>query len=290
MSTETAELIIDTSRIQSVTQPDVFEQKQTVRDTYQTIAAEYDERIPGCTKNDDRFTEGERGFILDGILPTDRVLDMGCGTGRFTLPLAQRALSVTALDLSPAMLGVAAGKAREQGLEITFREGDMTALPFEDGSFDVVTCMLALMHVPVAEQQSVFREVARVLAPGGRFLVAVKNRLFEQMTPIDRFAAIDITDTVREELIFTNTRGDEDLVAPWHAFSPRDLHRLSALAGLSVVEVRGNTPIAAWLSDEVLKDPRVYGVVSSLENLLGRIPPLNYLGYHLMLEAVKPLA
>lgn len=265
-------------------------EKITVRNVYQAIAKEYDERIPGSTANDDRFTETELAFIIEEITPKDRVLDMGSGTGRFTIPLVERAASVTALDLSPEMLAVAKRKAEDKGLTIQFREGDMTALPFPDNSFDVVTCMLAMMHVPVEERLNVFKEVTRVLVPGGRFLFGVKNKIFENITSVDRFASIDITDVVQEELIFTSTRDDQDLTAPWHSFSPKDINRLCALTGLRLIELRGNTPIGAWLSDQILKDDRIYGVVRSLENILGGTSPFNYLGYHLLAEVIKPLS
>ena len=268
----------------------IGKEKSAVRNVYQAIAKEYDERIPGSTANDDRFTETELFFILDGITSKDRVLDIGSGTGRFTIPLAEQAVSVTALDRSPAMLEVAKRKAEDKGLTIQFREGDMTALPFPDNSFDVVTCMLAMMHIPVEERLSVFKEVTRVLAPGGRFLFGVKNKIFEKITSVDRFASIDRTDVVKEELIFTTTRNNQDLTAPWHSFSPKDINRLCALTGLKLVELRGNTPFGAWLSDQILNDERIYDVVRSLENILGGTSPFNYLGYHLLVEAVKPLA
>lgn len=264
--------------------------KEVVRNTYQTIAEEYDNRIPGTTENDEIFGKTELDFILNNIMPSDRVLDMGSGTGRFTIPMAEKAHSVTALDLSSEMLAVARKKAQQKGLAIEFYEGDMTNLPFSDNSFDIVTSMLAMMHIPVEERINVFKEAERVLAPGGRFLFSVKNKLFEQMAPVDRFASIDITDIEKEELIFTKTKNNQDLIAPWYSFSPRDIKSLAALTGLNIVEISGNTPIAAWLLDEILKDETVSHVVHSLENILGKIPPLNHLGYYHLVETVKPLS
>jgi SAM-dependent methyltransferase len=100
----------------------------------------------------------------------ERVLDLGCGPGHTTLAFAARGARVTGLDLTPAMLGVARQLAAERGLDnARFEQGDASALPFEEGSFDVVTSRLSAHHY--AEPAAVLREVVRVLAPGGRFLL-----------------------------------------------------------------------------------------------------------------------
>jgi ubiquinone/menaquinone biosynthesis C-methylase UbiE len=263
-------------------------ERAQVRNVYETLADEYDERIPGNGVVDDMFTDSEINFLLGKIRADDEVLDMGCGTGRFTIPLAERVKAVSGLDLSPMMLATARKKLADRGLAADLREGDMAALPFADGSFDVVVSMLAMMHIPREDRQQVFREVARVLRPGGRFLVGVKNTVFERMFRGDRFAAVDITDVASEELIFTNTRSGEDMVAPWHSFSPDELTSLSAIAGLSLVHLRGNSPISVWLADAVLADNAVRATVRGLEAVLADVPPFNHLGYHLLAEAVKP--
>lgn len=148
--------------------------------------------------------------------------------------------------------------------------------------------MLALMHVPRQDRQQVFREVARVLRPGGRLLIAVKNSVFERMFRGDRFAPIDVTNVESEELVFTKTSNGEDMVAPWHSFSPDELSSLSAIAGLSLVHVRGNSPICARLADAVLADVGVRSAVRRMEAVLADIPPFSHLGHHLLVEAVKP--
>jgi SAM-dependent methyltransferase len=263
-------------------------ERAQVRKVYETIADEYDERIPGVGVVDEIFTDSEIDFVLGRVRSDDELLDLGCGTGRFTLPLAERVKAVSGLDLSPMMLTTARKKLADRGLAADLREGDMAALPFPDESFDVVVSMLALMHIPREDRQQVFHEVARVLRPGGRLLIGVKNSVFERLFRGDRFAAVDITDVEAEELIFTNTRSGENLVAPWHSFSPDELAALSAVAGLSLVHVRGNSPISAWLADAVLADASVRSAVRSLEAALGDIPPFSHLGNHLLVEVVKP--
>ena len=268
---------------------DASQQKQTVRNVYQELAAEYDERIPGTTNADKRFTDAEMAFVTTKMTSADDVLDMGCGTGRFTLPLAQHAKKVTGLDASAAMIEQARSKAQQQGLTIDFHEADMEQLPFEDQSFDVVVSMLALMHIPLASRQKVFLEASRVLRPGGRLLVSVKNSLFERLSPVDRFASVDLTDIQAKELVFTNTQSGKELRAPWYSFSPQELSRLSALAGLTMVDLKGNIPISAWIDDAILADPVANALLGKFEQVLGDVPPFNYLGYHIMSESVKPL-
>ncbi|MFI5557884.1 class I SAM-dependent methyltransferase [Amycolatopsis japonica] len=265
------------------------QEKDEIREIYDTLAAEYDQRIPGEGPSDDIFTESEYEFLLSKISPGEDVLDMGCGTGRFTVPLAESGANVTGLDLSAGMLAVARGKLEERGLRAELREGDMAALPFPDGSFDTVSSMLALMHIPIADRQAVFREVSRVLKPGGRMVLCVKNTVFERMFTGDRFASVDITDVAAKKLTFTNTSSGTEHTASWYSFAPHDLAELFAKAGMTVTHLKGNSPVSAWLADEVLADPGVRGFVRSLERTLADVPPFNHLGYYLLVEAVKPL-
>jgi ubiquinone/menaquinone biosynthesis C-methylase UbiE len=267
----------------------VPEEKDEIREIYNSLAAEYDQRIPGEGPSDDIFTESEFEFLLSKISPGEEVLDLGCGTGRFTVPMAESGAYVTGLDLSAGMLAVARAKLEERGLRADLREGDMAALPFPDGTFDTVTSMLALMHIPIADRPAVFREVCRVLKPGGRMVLCVKNAVFERMFTGDRFASVDITDVAAKKLIFTHTSGGTEHIASWYSFALHDLNALFAMAGMTVPHLKGNSPVSAWLADEVLADPRVRGFVRTLERALSDVPPFSHLGYYLLVEAVKPL-
>ena len=272
---------------QVVPEASTEQQKMAVRAVYEELAGEYDVRIPGETPADDRFTATEMEFVLARAAATDHVLDMGCGTGRFTVPLAERAARVTAFDLSRSMLGVCEQKLRERSLSADIREGDMASLPFADESFDLVTSMLALMHIPVADRPAVFAQAARVLKPGGRLVIGVKNSVFERMFAGDRFATVDLTDVEHKQLIFTNTKAGKTFSAPWYSFAPDDITRLCASAGLQVVTLRGNTPLSVWLADEILRDARIAQLVTMAESFLGELPPFSHLGYYLLVEAVK---
>ncbi len=100
----------------------------------------------------------------------ERVLDMGCGAGHTALAVAARAAEVVAVDVTPEMLAVVEHLARERGVtNLVTRLADVAALPFPDSSFDVVTSRFSAHHY--AEPARAAAEAARVLRPGGRFLL-----------------------------------------------------------------------------------------------------------------------
>src|SRR3990172_6827474 len=90
----------------------------------------------------------------------ERVLDVACGTGivaRQAAPLVGTGGQVAALDMNPAMLGVARARPAPSGATITWQEGNAMALPFPDGAFDVVLCQHGLQFVP--DRSSSLREM-----------------------------------------------------------------------------------------------------------------------------------
>ena len=100
----------------------------------------------------------------------ERVLDLGCGPGHAAAAFAPHAAEVVALDLTEAMLEVGRKLAAERGLaNLRFERGDAARLPFEAGRFERVTSRLSAHHY--ADPAAVLREVARVLTPGGAFLL-----------------------------------------------------------------------------------------------------------------------
>jgi SAM-dependent methyltransferase len=99
-----------------------------------------------------------------------RVLDLAAGGGHTALAFAGIARQVTAFDLTEAMLRAARGLLIDRAAaNVTFVAGDVAALPFRDGSFDLVTCRLAAHHF--TDLAPAVREVQRVLRSGGSFLV-----------------------------------------------------------------------------------------------------------------------
>jgi SAM-dependent methyltransferase len=101
----------------------------------------------------------------------ERVLDLATGTGNAALLAAQTGAVVTGIDAAARLIDVARGRAASAGLEATFVVGDVMALPFEDGAFDVALSVFGLVFAPDAGQA--FGEMLRVLPADGRALVAV---------------------------------------------------------------------------------------------------------------------
>jgi ubiquinone/menaquinone biosynthesis C-methylase UbiE len=97
---------------------------------------------------------------------TERVLDVATGSGNAALAAARRGCAVVGSDYVPALLDRARRRADAEGLEIEFVEGDAEALPFADGSFDVVSSVFGAMFAPNQEQTA--SELARVARSGGR--------------------------------------------------------------------------------------------------------------------------
>ncbi|HEX6506450.1 MAG TPA: class I SAM-dependent methyltransferase [Chloroflexota bacterium] len=109
---------------------------------------------------------------LVNAVPTDgaRILDVGCGAGHTTLAVAARAASVVGVDLTEEMLAQARRLADEHGLQnVTFVRGDAEQLDYQDASFDLVVSRYSAHHFPHPEQA--LHEFARVLSPGGTFLL-----------------------------------------------------------------------------------------------------------------------
>jgi len=100
----------------------------------------------------------------------ERLLDIATGGGHTALAFAPHVREVLATDLTPRMLEVAQAFIREQGAaNVAFQVADAEALPFSDADFDIVTTRIAPHHFPNPRQY--VREVARVLKPGGVFVL-----------------------------------------------------------------------------------------------------------------------
>ena len=100
-----------------------------------------------------------------GVRAGDRLLDVACGTGVVAITAASIGATVVGLDLNPELLSRAHEHSKLAGLEIEWREGDAEALPFDDGSFDVVVSQFGHIFAPRAAV--VTNEMLRVLRVGG---------------------------------------------------------------------------------------------------------------------------
>jgi SAM-dependent methyltransferase len=99
----------------------------------------------------------------------ERVLDVGCGAGQLSLPVARAGGVVTAVDIATNLVETARKRAAEARLDIRFEEGDAESLAFAAGSFDVVFSFIGAMFAPRPER--VAAEFVRVCRPGGRIVM-----------------------------------------------------------------------------------------------------------------------
>ena len=115
---------------------------------------------------------------LGRIQPGEQVLDVGCGTGKLALIVARRAGRagragrVVGVDPSTEQIAWARSKAVQRNVPVEFQIGVIENLPLPDQTFDVVLSTLMMHHLPAPLKRQGLAEVARVLKPGGRLIIA----------------------------------------------------------------------------------------------------------------------
>ena len=172
--------------------------------------------------------------------PGDRVLDVACGTGALARVAAERVApggSVTGLDPDAGMLAVAA----QAWPGIQWRAGAAEAIPFQDGAFARVVSQFGLMFF--SDPAKAVQEMARVLAPGGRLVIAVWDAI--EGSPV--FAAVD--------LIYLRTLGEgarEALSAPFRFGDAQRLVELLAPFSPCPVQVATRRVLACFPSPEAM--------------------------------------
>lgn len=201
----------------------------------------------------------DRGF--------ERSLEIGAGTGYFTLNLLQAGVveAATCTDISPGMLAQLADNARRLGLNVATLQADAESLPFPDESFDIVLGHAVLHHVP--DLRRAFAEFARVLRPGGRIVFAGEpSRTGDRLASVPKRGALAVAPVWRRLIgaapVPGETNGapaamngaapaadhDHELerLVDIHAFAPADLDRHAREAGFEDVGVRGEELVANW--------------------------------------------
>jgi SAM-dependent methyltransferase len=180
-------------------------------------AATYDSLRP----TDENWWEIYEALVREGDLTGRRVLDVGCGTGRFVAALSERA-KVWGVDESPQMLEV----ARARVPEVRFKEASAYALPFKDGWFARATMWLV---VHLLERPRAYAEIRRVLAPTGRIAVATFDpSYFRVFWFRDYFPSMEEIDLARFP-----TRDDFERELSAAGFGPPAFTRISQEATIS---------------------------------------------------------
>ncbi|WP_328499812.1 class I SAM-dependent methyltransferase [Streptomyces sp. NBC_00457] len=140
-----------------------------VRESYDTVAAAYTERVPD-PRELDPLSRAMLGVFAELMQGGGRgpVADLGCGPGKVTAYLAGLGVSAFGVDVSPRMVEV----AREAYPGLRFLVGSMTALEIEDGELGGILAYYSTHHTPPELLPTVFAEFHRTLAPGGRLFMA----------------------------------------------------------------------------------------------------------------------
>jgi SAM-dependent methyltransferase len=296
-----------------------------VNTRYHDVAAEsYD------TKWGIDFGEVGRGQVIGKLrkvlgpeleLGFDRSLEIGAGTGYFSLNLLQEGIveHATCTDISPGMVATLAANADRLGVPVRTARADAESLPFPDASFDLVLGHAVLHHLP--NLRRAFGEFHRVLRPGGWIAFAGEpSRVGDRIAALPKRGAGMVAPVWRRALraapppSLDVTAGDDrpghgrtcdhelERFVDIHAFDPGDLLRHARRAGFIDARVRGEELAANWFgwfnrSLEATADPddvpmlwrqfafRGYLALQRLDERLleGRLPPAMF--YNLLLSA-----
>lgn len=132
------------------------------------IASDFDRiaRVLGATGIRD-LSPTERALLRRVPRDAHTALDVGCGDGTIARALTRRVASITAIDLSQAMIGLAR-RATPSTMRITYALGDFMTAELPLGGFEVVTCLNVLHHLPLA---TAVARLAALVSPGGRLLI-----------------------------------------------------------------------------------------------------------------------
>ncbi|MBV9605626.1 MAG: class I SAM-dependent methyltransferase [Solirubrobacterales bacterium] len=160
-----------------------------MEDTRTTAAREHFDRWSETYEQDSAArwlreiqTQALAALALSG---DDVLLDLACGTGAAVRDAAKTASRVVGLDLSPGMIAQARERAEAAGLtNVEFQVGDVSGqLPFADGAFTALVCTTAFHHFP--RPRETIEEISRVLARGGRVVIADANRRHPAVFTLD---------------------------------------------------------------------------------------------------------
>ena len=123
------------------------------------------------------YTKSELAYLIRLIRKSDNILDLACGYGRFTIPMAKKGYHIEGIDITPAFIKKAREESRKNHTKIRFRIGDMRKLPYKTGSFSVVICMWGAFGEILGkrDQKKAILEIYRVLKPGGFALIEVHS-------------------------------------------------------------------------------------------------------------------
>jgi len=191
---------------------------QLVRENYDRLAPAYARRFLNELQSKPLDRELLNRFAAS-IRGRGHVCEMGCGPGQIARYLKDVGTTVFGLDLSPGMIE----QARQLSPDIPFQVGDMMALELGDESLAGIVGFYAIVNIPHNSLPSVFREMARVLQPGGLLLLAFH---------------------IGDEIVHPDEILDQPNSMDWFFFQPGEIRRYLEAAALFVEETVVREPYA----------------------------------------------
>jgi ubiquinone/menaquinone biosynthesis methyltransferase len=195
-----------------------------VRRLFDVIAPRYDLITVLLSYGQDRRWK-RRLADMAQLGPGIRTLDLACGTGDIAFEAARRGARVTGLDITHRMLRIAREHAEIASCPVSFVTGDMSTLPFQTATFDVVTTGYGLRNVP--QLSIALEEIHRVLVPGGRLLSLDFNR---PANPVTRAVFLSYLTLVGSALGLALHRDPET-----YRYIPESIRRYPGAAGVSAL-------------------------------------------------------
>lgn len=163
---------------------------KTSKEFYTEMGADWLSRM-----KDNAITESELSYLTKILKKGSTILDLACGYGRLSIPLAEHGYTVYGVDITPVFIEKATQEAKKRNLNVEFKIGDMRNIPYPDASFDYVICMWNAFSELSTEQVqiTVINEIYRVLKKTGLAIIEMRNHRSSGLVEknfIERFEAM----------------------------------------------------------------------------------------------------
>lgn len=241
-------------------------------------------------------------FLKEHVGPGKKVLDAGCGAGRFSIAIAQLGSEVTLFDISDEQISIAKEKILENGLMdrvSCFITGDLCDMfMIQDETFDTTVCYGASLNYLLENAGKGIGEIIRVTKKGGTVLVSVNSRwgVIHSLIGRENFDIIDFFG--RPDYWFINEVADTGNLPqhpgvahpPRHFFDAKELRELLQMAGLKEIVLGSSPCLTAGFSSkaELLeKDDTAWDTIVRLEEKSYCLPTMLDYGEFLLAKGVK---
>jgi len=200
-------------------------------------------------------TKQEVDFIIEilNLPPGSKILDLACGFGRHTIPLAKKGYDMTGLDYTEKFIRMAEEKAKKENLQIEFLIGDMRKIPFENHFAGVISYFTSFGFFSDEENFEVLKGVSKALKREGKFLLEIMNRDFlvknfrpknwqrlEDGTLVLEENSLDLmTNRLKNYKIIIDKKGERTKWFELRLYTLQELVYLLEKVGLKVIQTYG---------------------------------------------------